>query len=183
MKFLTLATALSAAAFAAETEADMIQGFDSAQHLGQQQGFDVQSQGFGYSDQQFLGAHGAHIPQPHAPQPHAQQQQVQQPHAQQIHAPHAQQPLQQKAQPKKQEKEPVQTFDLPIYGGGRVAPKEDREGKVPRDAGHVKKPAGRFFDWRDYEPNRYGGEDPYADCEFPKNVKDGVTEHLDTPEY
>ena len=54
MKFLTLAAALSAAAFAAETEADMIQGFDGAQHQGQQPGFDVQSQGFqnfGYSDQ------------------------------------------------------------------------------------------------------------------------------------
>ena len=62
MKFLTLAAALSAAAFAAETEADMIQGFDVAQHFGQQQGFDAQSQGFGYSDQAFLGAHGAHIP-------------------------------------------------------------------------------------------------------------------------
>lgn len=37
---------------------------------------------------------------------------------------------------------------------------------------------GFWRDWRDYDPYRYGGEDPYAHCKFPED-----TENLDTPEY
>ena len=36
----------------------------------------------------------------------------------------------------------------------------------------------KFHDWRDYQPDKYDGKDPYADCKFPEN-----TEHLDTEEY
>ena len=38
--------------------------------------------------------------------------------------------------------------------------------------------SGRFHDWRDYEPGRYGGRDPYAHCVYPKEQ-----ERLDTPDY
>ena len=37
---------------------------------------------------------------------------------------------------------------------------------------------GRFYDWRDYEPDLHGGVDPYAHCVNPKD-----TQNLDTPEY
>ena len=36
----------------------------------------------------------------------------------------------------------------------------------------------RKFDWRDYNPDQYGGVDPYAHCVFPED-----TAHLDSPEY
>ena len=37
---------------------------------------------------------------------------------------------------------------------------------------------GKKHDWRDYEPNLYGGKDPYAHCVYPED-----TEMLDTPQY
>ena len=37
---------------------------------------------------------------------------------------------------------------------------------------------GKFHDWRDYEPDLFGGKDPYAHCVYPAD-----TDHLDTPEY
>merc|ERR1719458_1869531 len=37
---------------------------------------------------------------------------------------------------------------------------------------------GRKHDWRDYEPDLYGGKDPYASCVYPED-----TEMLDTPQY
>ena len=37
---------------------------------------------------------------------------------------------------------------------------------------------GRKHDWRDYEPNLYGGKDPYASCDFSE-----INEMLDTPQY
>ena len=38
--------------------------------------------------------------------------------------------------------------------------------------------SGKYYDWRDYEPDKYDGKDPYADCVFPEN-----SDHLDTAEY
>jgi hypothetical protein len=49
---------------------------------------------------------------------------------------------------------------------------------TPQPKLEVNRDNGRFYDWRDYEPDLYGGKDPYADCVFPKD-----TSHLDTPEY
>ncbi len=37
---------------------------------------------------------------------------------------------------------------------------------------------GRYYDWRDYEPDLYGGKNPYDKCVMPKD-----TSHLDTEEY
>ena len=37
---------------------------------------------------------------------------------------------------------------------------------------------GKYYDWRDYEPNKYEGKDPYAHCVYPEDQT-----HLDTAEY
>lgn len=53
----------------------------------------------------------------------------------------------------------------------KPAPEEQPEVK------HTRK-SGRFYDWREYEPELYGYSDPYAHCVYPKD-----TDNLDTPEY
>ena len=75
------------------------------------------------------------------------------------------------------------SFNLPLRGG-YPARKIPREGLPDRDAGHQKIPADSYFDWRDYEPDRYGGTNPYHGCVWPKTTdRHGITEHLDTKEY
>lgn len=55
-----------------------------------------------------------------------------------------------------------------------VDDRNSKEGIIEGKDKHV----GRFYDWREFEPELYGGEDPYAHCVWPSN-----TEHLDTIEY
>jgi len=50
----------------------------------------------------------------------------------------------------------------------------DRDGTIDETDKHV----GRSYDWREYEPELYGGLDPVADCPEIRYIK-----HLDTPEY
>ena len=52
--------------------------------------------------------------------------------------------------------------------------RNSKDGTVEGKDKHV----GRTYDWREYEPELYGGVDPFAHCEWPAD-----TEHLDTPEY
>ena len=61
------------------------------------------------------------------------------------------------------------SFNLPLRG--RIpAKKIPKETLKDRDAGHSKIPADQFFDWRDHEPERYGGKNPYRKCVWPKTT-------------
>ena len=68
---------------------------------------------------------------------------------------------------------------------GRIpAKKIPKETLKDRDAGHRKIPADQYHDWRDHDPERYGGTNPYRKCVWPKTTDEhGFTEHLDSQEY
>jgi len=55
-----------------------------------------------------------------------------------------------------------------------VLEQTDRDGTIDQRDLHV----GRTYDWREYEPELYGGLDPVADCPEIAHIK-----HLDYPEY
>ena len=91
---------------------------------------------------------------------------------------------------KKYPKEPVEYVDRKedsytgrsdgVRGSVKQSRRQEKPAEVFTDQPEVKvtRTNGRYYDWRDYDTNRYGGKNPYDECVFPED-----TSHLDTPQY